>query len=81
MGRGGIIVEDDLARALDEGLIAGAGVDVFTKEPLPAGHPYLGLQHPERLLLTPHIGWTSREARLCLVEKIAENIKQTFENH
>ena len=81
MGRGGIIVEDDRARALDEGLIAGAGVDVFTKEPLPAGHPYLGLQHPERLLLTPHIGWTSREARLCLVEKIAENIKQTFENH
>ena len=78
MGRGGIIVEADLVRALDEGLIAGAAADVFTKEPLPAGHPYLQIRHPERLLLTPHIGWASREARICLVEKIAENIRQTF---
>lgn len=78
MGRGGIIVEADLARALDEGEIAGAAVDVFTREPLPADHPYLHLLHPERLLLTPHIGWASREARICLVSKIAENIKNTF---
>ena len=78
LGRGGIIVEADLVRALDEGLIAGAGVDVFTKEPLPADHPYLHLQHPERLLLTPHIAWTSREARVRLVEIIAENIKNTL---
>ena len=80
MGRGGIIVEEDLARILDEGRIAGAAVDVFTKEPLPADHPYLRMQHPERLLLTPHIGWASREARECLVRKIAENIANTFEN-
>ena len=78
MGRGGIVVEADLARALDEGLLAGAATDVFTKEPIPADHPYLQMQHPERLLLTPHIGWASREARICLVEKIAENIRQTF---
>ena len=79
MGRGGIVVEADLCRALEEGLIAGAATDVFTKEPLPADHPYLKLQHPERLLLTPHIGWASREARICLVEKIAENIRRAFE--
>ena len=78
MGRGGIVVEADLVRALDEGLIAGAATDVFTKEPLPADHPYLQMQHPERLLLTPHIGWASRDARICLVEKIADNIKQKF---
>ena len=78
MGRGGIIVEEDLARALDEGLVAGAAADVFTKEPMPADHPFLHLQHPERLLLTPHIGWASREARECLIRKIAENIKKTF---
>lgn len=78
MGRGGIVVEADLVRALDEDLIAGAATDVFTKEPLPAGHPYLQMQHPERLLLTPHIGWASREARICLVEKIAANIKEKF---
>ena len=79
MGRGGIVVEADLCRALDEGLIAGAATDVFTKEPLPADHPYLKMQHPERLLLTPHIGWASREARICLVGKIADNIRHTFE--
>lgn len=78
MGRGGIVVEADLARALDEGMIAGAATDVFTKEPLPSGHPYLKMQHPERLLLTPHIGWASREARICLVDKIAANIKDIF---
>lgn len=78
MGRGGIVVEADLARALDEGLIAGGATDVFTKEPLPADHPYLKMQHPERLLLTPHIGWASREARICLVDKIAANIKDIF---
>ena len=59
--------------------IAGAAADVFTKEPVPADHPFLHLNHPERLLLTPHIGWASREARVCLVGKIAENIAKTFE--
>ena len=81
MGRGGIVVEADLVRALDEGLIAGAAVDVYTQEPLPAGHPYLSLRNPDRLLLTPHIGWASREARECLVRKIADNIVQTFDNN
>ncbi|MBO4570874.1 MAG: D-2-hydroxyacid dehydrogenase [Bacteroidales bacterium] len=76
MGRGGIIVEEELARALDEGIIAGSAADVFTKEPMPAEHPFLHLKHPERMLLTPHIGWASREARECLIRKIAENISK-----
>lgn len=74
MGRGGIIDEAALASALDEGVIAGAAVDVFTKEPMPADHPFLNMSHPEKIMLTPHIGWASREARECLVRKIAENI-------
>lgn len=74
MGRGGIIDEADLARALDEGIIAGAAADVFTKEPMPADHPFLKMAHPEKILLTPHIGWASKEARECLIRKIAENI-------
>lgn len=74
MGRGGIIDEADLARALDEGIIAGAAADVFTKEPLPADHPFLNMAHPERIMLTPHIGWASKEAQECLVRRIAENI-------
>lgn len=74
MGRGGIVNEGDLAKAIDEGLIAGAAVDVFSQEPLPANHPYLSVQHKNRLLLTPHIGWASVEARMTLVDGIAANI-------
>lgn len=74
MGRGGIVVEADLARALDEGLLAGAGLDVFSTEPLPSDHPLLNMAHPERLSLTPHVAWASVEARRRLVAGIAANI-------
>lgn len=78
-GRGGIAVEEDLARALDEGLIAGAALDVYVKEPLPADSPLMHLQHPERLLLSPHIAWYSREARARLAHEMAQNIVRFFE--
>ncbi len=78
MGRGPIVNETDLARALDEGAIAGAATDVFTKEPMPAEHPYMKMTHPERLLLSPHIAWASEEARYALIEKVAENIKSVL---
>ena len=74
-GRGGIVVEADLARALDEGLIAGAALDVYVKEPLPADSPLMHLQHPERLRFSPHVAWASREARQRLAEAMAGNIK------
>lgn len=74
MGRGGIVVEADLAKALDDGLIAGAAVDVFSKEPLPEDHPYITMKEKDRIMFTPHIGWASKEARECLIRKIAENI-------
>ena len=75
-GRGGIAVEADLARALDEGLIAGAALDVYVNEPLPAESPLLHLVHPERLLFSPHIAWNSKEARARLAHEMAENIKR-----
>ena len=75
-GRGGIAVEADLARALDEGLIAGAALDVYVKEPLPAESPLMQLRYPERLLLSPHIAWYSLEARARLAHEMAENIKK-----
>ena len=75
-GRGGIAVEADLARALDEGLIAGAALDVYVKEPLPAESPLMHLVHPERLLFSPHIAWYSKEARDRLAHEMAENIKR-----
>ena len=75
-GRGGIAVEADLVRAMDEGRIAGIGIDVYQKEPLTLDHPYLHSKHPERILLTPHIAWYSREARARLAHEMAENIKK-----
>ncbi len=75
VARGGIINEADLVRALDEGQISGAASDVFTTEPLPADHPFLSVQEPHRLLLTPHVGWASVEARMELLAGVRENIR------
>ena len=77
-GRGGIAVEADLARALDDGLLAGAALDVYVKEPLPLDSPLMHLQHPERLILSPHIAWYSKEARARLAHEMAENIRKYF---
>jgi phosphoglycerate dehydrogenase-like enzyme len=55
--RGPIVVEADLIAALDSGQIAGAAIDVYDIEPLPADHPYRKLAN---LLATPHIGYVSR---------------------
>ena len=74
-GRGGIVDETALARALDAGVIAGAALDVFVTEPLPADSPLLHLAHPERVQFTPHCAWASVEARARLVEGIAKNIE------
>lgn len=75
MGRGGIVVENDLAEAVDTGVIAGAGLDVFATEPLPAEHCFLNMVHPERMSLAPHVAWASEEARERLVGMVAENIR------
>lgn len=79
--RGGIIHEADLVKALENDLIAGAAIDVFTQEPIPASHPYLQLQKKEKLLLAPHIAWSSIEARTRLVHKVAENIREYLGDH
>ena len=74
MGRGAIVVEADLAKAVDDGVIAGAGIDVFVTEPVPEDHPYLIMKHPERMRLAPHVAWASMEARKRLIGIMAENI-------
>ena len=78
-GRGGIVNEADLAKAIDEKVIGGAGIDVFTQEPIPEDHPYLRVQHPDRLLLTPHLAWASTEARTRLMDGVYENIREFVE--
>lgn len=74
MGRGAIVDEKALAEAVDNGVIAGAGLDVFVTEPIPLDHPYLHMKHPERMSLAPHVAWASVEARTRLVSMIADNI-------
>jgi len=70
--RGQIINDQDLAEALNTGMLAGAGIDVFSEEPPKDNHPLLLAKN---VVLTPHIAWTSFEARQKLIEITAENIK------
>jgi len=78
VGRGGIVNEADLARALDENRIAGAAMDVFTKEPIDPFNPLLSINNNEKLLLTPHIAWAAKESREKLLTGICNNIQDFF---
>lgn len=74
LGRGGIVDEDALSVIIDVKPIF-VGLDVLAKEPMKTPHPLLAIKHPERLYITPHIAWTSREARERLIAATIENIK------
>ena len=63
--RGSIIEQDSLVRALKNGDIAGAGIDVLETEPPSPDHPLLAL---ENALVTPHIAWYSEESFLANIE-------------
>lgn len=80
MGRGGIVDEAALARAVDDGVIAGAGLDVYSAEPLNVANPLSMVKHQERLSMTPHTAWASVEARTRLVDKIAANIAMGWQS-
>lgn len=75
LGRGGIINEADLAKIIDEKEIY-CGIDVVSVEPILEDNSLLKVKNKQRLLLTPHIGWASIEARTRLVKMVAENIKE-----
>lgn len=74
LGRGGIVDEDALSVIIDVKPIF-VGLDVLKVEPMKTSHPLLAVKHPERLYITPHIAWTSREARERLIAATVENIK------
>lgn len=75
MGRGPIIVDEDLAKAIDEEKISGAALDVFSVEPIQKENPLLSVKNKDRLVLTPHIAWASIEARNRLFNDLLENIR------
>jgi len=70
--RGGLVVEKDLARALEEGRVAMAAVDVLSREPPEPGNPLLRARN---CLVTPHMAWASLEARRRLMAAAVENVR------
>lgn len=76
--RGGLVDEHALIRALDEGLIAGAGFDVITTEPPTNGHPLLDVRRPN-FILTPHVAWASDGAMQFLADQLIDNIDRWAE--
>jgi phosphoglycerate dehydrogenase-like enzyme len=73
--RGELVDEEALARAVSEGWIAGAGVDVFSKEPPGQDHPLLvAAKEGANLVLTPHIAGATNEARLRIIQVTIENV-------
>lgn len=71
-GRGGLVLEADLAAALRSGHLAGAGLDVLGQEPPPADHPLIGCPN---CVVTPHNAWATAAARRRLVELLAGNVE------
>jgi glycerate dehydrogenase len=70
--RGGLVDETALAAALDAGRLAGAAVDVLSREPPPTDNPLLGARH---CIVTPHIAWASLPARRTLMAETIRNVE------
>lgn len=75
LGRGPIVVEEALYKAISENWIGGAGIDVLRTEPMKPDNPLLKIQDSNRLIITPHIGWATLEARSRCAREVYENIK------
>jgi glycerate dehydrogenase len=71
--RGGLIVEDDLAEALNSGKVGGVALDVVTTEPIKPDNPLLTA---ENCIITPHIAWAPRESRERLLQIAVDNLQQ-----
>ena len=78
LGRGPIVVESELAKAIDEDLIGAAALDVFEYEPMHVDNALLKVEKKDKLLLTPHVAWASLEARTRLFEDMMENIRAFY---
>lgn len=76
VSRGGIVHEGDLERAVREGRIAGAALDVLEVEPMQGAHPLLGF---DNVLITPHMAWNTFEAKENAEDSIVEQVRQMLE--
>jgi len=73
--RGGVVDEDALLRAIENGHLGGAATDVLSTEPPPPGHPLLQKKY-NNLIVTPHVAWASIESRQRLIDQVAFNIEE-----
>jgi len=73
--RGGLVDEEALAQALDEGLVSGAGFDVAAGEPPAADSPMMRIAGRPNVILTPHVAWASDEAQQTLADQLMDNIE------
>ena len=74
VARGAVADEAALADAILQGKIGGLGVDVYSKEPFDAAHPFFQIKHLPNVILTPHMAWGGYETRVRLLGEIKENI-------
>jgi glycerate dehydrogenase len=74
LGRGGIIDEQAMAKAIDQQGIY-HGTDVLAVEPMQQDHPYFSVKEQSRLMITPHTAWASSQARKTLIKEIVKNIE------
>lgn len=73
--RGGLVVEEDLVAALDQGLIAGAGFDVTDGEPPAPDSPLMRAASRPNVIVTPHVAWASDEAQQALADQLIDTIE------
>jgi glycerate dehydrogenase len=74
--RGGLVDEDALVAALDQGLISGAGFDVAAGgEPPPQDSPLMRIAARPNVIVTPHVAWASDEAQQALADQLVDNIQ------
>lgn len=74
-GRGGLVDEADLVRALDEGQVSGIGFDCLTSEPPKPDDPLLSVLDRPNVIVTPHVAWASEEAQQTLWNQVIEHIE------
>ena len=79
LGRGPIVIEQDLYEALENDEIAAAGLDVLCQEPMSETNPLRKIKDSKKLLITPHVAWASVEARTKLMGIILGQIKEYFQ--
>ncbi|ELP88836.1 2-hydroxyacid dehydrogenase, putative [Entamoeba invadens IP1] len=75
VARGGVVNTAEIVEALNNNTIGGYGTDVYEVEPIDQNSPFFTLKDMKKVVFTPHIGWTSEEARRVLMSEVGKNIE------